>query len=137
MVDDLLDVSRVMRGKVELRRESVELAAVVFRAVETAQPAIDAAEHQLKVSVPDRPVRVHGDEVRLTQVLSNLLVNAAKYSERSGYIWLTVEQQGGEAVVRVKDTGVGLARADLARIFDLFAQEAGPSPGARAGWGSG
>ncbi len=122
MVDDLMDVSRIMRGKVELRKERVDLATVVVRAVETAQPAIDAAGHELTVSLPDESVWVSGDVVRLTQVLSNLLVNAAKYSERAGRVTVTVARVGAEAAVSVKDTGVGIAPADLSRVFELFAQ---------------
>jgi signal transduction histidine kinase/ActR/RegA family two-component response regulator len=122
MVDDLMDVSRIMRGKVELRREPVDLATVVGRAVETAQPAVDAAGHQLTVVLPDEPLRVNGDLVRLTQVLSNLLVNASKYSDRAGRITVTAGRSGEEAVLGVKDTGVGIAPADLSRIFELFAQ---------------
>src|SRR5262249_55864525 len=85
---DLLDVSRVMRGKIELRREVLDLAAVVARAVETAQPAIDAQRHELTVALPPEPVLLEGDLVRLAQVLANLLNNAAKYTEPGGHIWL-------------------------------------------------
>lgn len=122
MVDDLMDVSRIVRGKVDIQRVPVDLATVVGRATETAQPAIDAAGHQLVVSLPDEPTWVSGDVVRLTQVLSNLLVNACKYSDRAGQITVAVRREGPEAVIRVKDTGVGIAPEHLARIFDLFAQ---------------
>jgi PAS domain S-box-containing protein len=122
LVDDLLDVSRIVRGKVELRREPVELAAVVARAVETSQPIIDAEGHQLTHSAPPEPLWVNGDLVRLAQVVSNLLNNAAKYTERGGRIGLATSREGGEAVLRVRDTGVGIAPELLPRLFDMFFQ---------------
>jgi signal transduction histidine kinase len=122
LVDDLLDVSRVMRGKITLHRERVELATVVARAVETAQPLIEAQGHDLRISVPPESLAVEADPVRLAQVLGNLLTNAAKYTERGGRIWLTAQRQGNEAVLRVRDTGIGLEPEMLPRIFDLFVQ---------------
>ncbi|HWB11450.1 MAG TPA: ATP-binding protein [Pirellulales bacterium] len=122
LVDDLLDVSRIMRGKIELRREAVELAAVVARAVETSQPRLDAEGHRLTVLVASECLLLYGDLVRLAQVISNLLDNAAKYTERGGQIWLTAIREGNEAVVRVRDTGIGIAPAALPRLFDMFYQ---------------
>ena len=122
LVDDLLDVSRIMRGKVELRREPIELATVVARAVETSQPLIDAEAHRLTVSVAPDPLWVHGDLVRLAQVISNLLNNAAKYTERGGEIFIGAERAGDEAVIRVRDTGIGIPRDALPRLFDMFYQ---------------
>ena len=122
LVDDLLDVSRIMRGKVELRREPVELASVVARAVETSQPVIDAESHRLTVSVPPEPLWLDGDQVRLAQVVSNLLNNAAKYTERGGSISLSTAREDDEAVLRVRDTGIGIAPALLPRLFDMFFQ---------------
>ncbi len=122
LVDDLLDVSRVMRGKIELRRERVELATVVARAVETVQPLIDAQRHELGVSVPPESLPIDGDPVRLAQVVGNLLTNAAKYTEKGGRIGLTAERDGGVAVLRVRDTGIGIAPEMLPRIFELFVQ---------------
>jgi len=122
LVDDLLDVSRISRGKLELRKERVELAAVVNNAVETSRPLIDSGGHQLTVSLPPEPVWVDADVTRLGQVFANLLNNAAKYSDRGGRIGLTVERQGGEAVVTVKDVGVGIPPHMLPHIFDLFTQ---------------
>ncbi len=122
MVDDLLDVSRLLRGKIELRAETIDVADVVARAVETAQPVIDTAGHELTVTLPDAPLWVGGDRVRLAQVLANLLTNAAKYTERAGRITLTAADENGEAVVRVRDTGVGIAPELLPRVFDLFVQ---------------
>jgi PAS domain S-box-containing protein len=122
LVDDLLDVSRIMRGKIDLRKEPLELSAVVTQAVETAQPAIDAQSHQLTVSLPPEPVRLEGDLVRLAQVLANLLNNAAKYTERGGHIWLSADREGSEVVIHVRDNGIGIAPEMLPRIFDLFVQ---------------
>jgi PAS domain S-box-containing protein len=122
LVDDLLDVSRISRGKLELRKERVELAAVVSHAVETSRPVIDSGGHQLTVSLPPEPVWLDADVTRLGQVFANLLNNAAKYSERGGSIRLAVERQGGEAVVTVEDGGIGIPPHMLPRIFDLFTQ---------------
>jgi signal transduction histidine kinase len=122
LVDDLLDVSRITRGKVELRMEPTELGPVLTAAVETARPLIDAKRHHLTVTQPGRPVRVSADAVRLTQVVGNLLNNAAKYSEEGATIALSLAVEGPEAVVRVRDTGVGIAPEMLPRVFDLFTQ---------------
>jgi PAS domain S-box-containing protein len=122
LVDDLLDVSRIMRGKVELRRQQVELATVIARAVEASQPIIDAEGHQLTVTLPPEPLWVNGDLVRLAQVVNNLLNNAAKYTDRGGEIRLTAAREDGEAVVRVRDTGIGIAPELLPRLFDMFFQ---------------
>jgi two-component system CheB/CheR fusion protein len=122
LVDDLLDVSRIMRGKISLDRQPVDLATVVDRATETAQPVIDAYGHELVIDLPERPVVLEGDQVRLAQVISNLLTNAAKYTEKAGRIWLAAEADGDEVVIRVRDSGVGIAPDLLPRVFDLFVQ---------------
>jgi len=122
LVDDLLDVSRIIRNKIELRKEPVDLSAAVARAVETAQPVIDSHGHKLLVSLPERPIAVQGDLIRLSQVIANLLSNAAKYSDRPGRIQLSVDRSGNEAVVRVRDEGIGIEADLLPRIFDLFVQ---------------
>ncbi len=122
LVDDLLDVSRISRGKMELRRERILLSDVVASAVETARPAIDAAGHLLTVSAPPEPLHLDGDLTRLAQVFSNLLTNAAKYTPASGKIWLAVERAGGDAVVSVKDTGVGIPAEAQPRLFIMFSQ---------------
>lgn len=122
LVDDLLDVSRISRGKIELRKERVELAAVVQSAVETSRPLIEQTGQQLTVTVPQQPVYVDADVTRLAQACMNLLNNAAKYSEPGGQIWLTVERHGSEVALSVKDTGTGIAASELPRIFDLFTQ---------------
>jgi signal transduction histidine kinase/DNA-binding response OmpR family regulator len=122
LVDDLLDVSRITRGKIRLLRETVNAAAIVARAVEISQPLIKARRHELVVSVPQEPIYVEGDPVRLAQVMGNLLNNAAKYTEEGGRVWLTVERDGGEAVFRVRDTGVGIPYEMLTSVFELFTQ---------------
>lgn len=122
LVDDLLDVSRISRGKMELRRERVRLADVVGSAVETARPLTDAAGHTLRVSLPDDPVPLDADLTRLAQVFANLLTNSAKYTPHGGKIWLTAARDGAEVVVTVRDTGIGIPAGDLARIFDMFSQ---------------
>ncbi len=122
LVDDLLDVSRIVRGKIELRREPVDLAVAIARAVETAQPVVDAQGHQLTISVPEQAVWVDGDLIRLSQVIANLLTNAAKYTTEAGRISVGLERSGGEAVVRVRDTGVGIPPELQPSIFELFVQ---------------
>jgi len=122
LVDDLLDVSRIIRNKIDLRKEPIDLTAAVERALETAQPVIDAHGHEVKVSMPSRPISVEADLIRLAQVIANLLTNAARYSQKPGLIWLNLEQQGAEAVVRVRDQGIGIETELLPRIFDLFVQ---------------
>jgi PAS domain S-box-containing protein len=122
LVDDLLEVSRITRGKIELKREPIELAAVVRSAVETSRPLIDAAGHQLAITVDPEPITLEADPVRLAQVIANLLNNASKYTEMGGQIWLSARREGAEAVVSVKDTGVGIPAEMLPRVFDMFAQ---------------
>jgi PAS domain S-box-containing protein len=137
LVDDLLDVSRVMRGKIELRKEPVELATVVARAVETVQPLIDTQGHQLSVRISSESLLLDGDPVRLAQIIGNLLTNAAKYTEPNGRIWLTAEREDGMAVLRVRDNGIGIAPPMLARIFELFVQVDHTSTKAQGGLGIG
>jgi signal transduction histidine kinase/DNA-binding response OmpR family regulator len=122
LVDDLLDLSRITRGKIRLQTEPIEAGAVVARAVETSRPLIEARKHQLQVSLPPEPLRVQADPVRLAQVLANLLNNAAKYTEEGGRIWMTVERRDSEAVFQVRDTGVGIPPEMLATVFDPFTQ---------------
>ncbi len=122
MVDDLLDVSRITRGKIELRKEVVDLASVVSRTVETARPLFEDRRQELTVDLPPEPVRLEADSTRLEQVLANLLNNAAKYTDQGGHIWLSARQESGELVLRVRDTGVGIAADMLARIFEPFMQ---------------
>ncbi len=122
LVDDLLDMSRVMQGKIELRKEPVELATLVARAVETAQPAIEAAGHQLDLALPPESLLLEVDPVRIIQVIGNLLTNAAKYTKARGRIWVTAERGDGEAILKVRDNGIGIAPETLPHVFELFVQ---------------
>jgi two-component system CheB/CheR fusion protein len=122
LVDDLLDVSRITRGKVQLRLQSVELPAVIQRAVETSRPHIDAKGHHLTVTLPAEMIRLHADSARLAQVFANLLNNAAKYMEPGGQIWLSAQREGNQVAVHVRDTGVGITQDMLPKIFDVFTQ---------------
>jgi PAS domain S-box-containing protein len=122
LLDDLLDVARFTRGKIQLRREPVDLAAVAAQAIETARPLIEARGHRLEVTLPPGPVVLVGDPTRLEQILANLLNNAAKYTEPGGRIDLTAELQSQEVMLWVRDTGIGLSEEMLPRVFDLFSQ---------------
>ena len=122
LVDDLLEISRLSRGKLEIRKERVDLVSVVEAALENTRPLIDAAGHELTVSLPSEPIVLEADPVRLAQVISNLLNNAAKYTEHGGRIWLNAEKMETEVLVRVRDTGVGIPGHLLPRIFDIFRQ---------------
>ena len=122
LVNDLLDMSRVNQGKIELRRARIELASVVADAVEIARPLCDLMGHELTVTVPREPICLNADPLRLAQVLGNLLNNAGKFSERGARIHLSVELEGEQAVVRVRDNGIGIAPDHLPQIFDMFMQ---------------
>jgi signal transduction histidine kinase/DNA-binding response OmpR family regulator len=122
LVDDLMEVSRITRGKIELRKEQTEVAAVIQRAIETSKPLIDNAHHKLTIDLPDERLTIHGDPVRLAQAVSNLLNNAAKYTEEGGHIWLTVRRNDSHVVLSVRDDGIGIPPEMLPRIFDPFIQ---------------
>jgi len=122
LVDDLLDVSRVMRGKIELRKEPVELATVVARAVETVRPLVEVQGHELIANVSTRSLPLDVDPVRLAQVITNLLTNAAKYTEPGGRIRLIGGREGNEAVLRIQDNGIGIGPDMLPHVFELFVQ---------------
>lgn len=122
LVDDLMDVSRISRGKIELKREQIGLAEVVARAVETSRPLIDERGHEFVVTLPPQPIYVDADPTRLSQVLANLLNNAAKYTERGGRIDLTALAQGNEVAVSIKDSGIGIPRDKLPSVFEMFSQ---------------
>lgn len=124
LVDDLLEITRITADRIQLRQERVVVGGIVERGVETACPLIEQRKHELTVSVPPQPIWLYADANRLEQVVVNLLNNAAKYTDEGGRIWLTVKQEGDECVMRVKDTGVGIASELLPRIFDLFTQGA-------------
>ena len=137
LVDDLLDVSRITRGTIELRREPVDVADVLKAAVEASSALIERWRHQLRVTPPSQPLYVEGDTTRLTQIVANLLDNAAKYTDAGGRIWLSAEREGEDAVIRVKDTGIGIAPELLPHIFDMFTQAALPLERAQGGLGVG
>jgi signal transduction histidine kinase/integral membrane sensor domain MASE1 len=122
LVDDLLDVSRITRGKIELRRERVDLRTAVERVVETVRPLVDDRGHDLRLSLPPEPILLEADPTRLEQILSNLLSNAAKYTPSSGKIDFSIARDGEQAVIRVRDNGIGIRPEMLGRIFELFAQ---------------
>ena len=122
LIDDLMDVSRITRGKMELRPERIELSTIVRNAVETSRPLVEEAGHELSVTLPTRPIIVDADVTRLAQVFSNLLNNAAKYTERGGDIALVVERQGSDVMVSVRDNGIGIPPEMLPEVFDMFTQ---------------
>jgi PAS domain S-box-containing protein len=123
LVDDLLDVSRISQGKVELRREQVDVGEAVTAAIETSRPLIDAGRHHLGTELaPPGTLRVDADFTRLCQIVANLLNNAAKYTPEGGRIRVLAVREGGEAVITVQDSGIGLTRDMLSRVFDMFAQ---------------
>ena len=122
LVDDLLDMSRITQGKIELRRQNVELVMVVEQAIETARPLIDRQGHELTVSLPTEPVLLHADPTRLAQIIANLLNNAAKYSDPRGHIWLTARRKENQLVLQVRDAGIGIDPQVLPQVFDMFVQ---------------
>ena len=137
LLEDLLDVSRISRQRLELRTELLELTSVVDAALETSRPVIEAAGHELIVRVPTAPLRLMGDPVRLEQVLSNLLNNAAKYTEGSGRIELAAAQEGSEVVISVKDNGIGIDASMLPDLFRIFSQQQGTHGRTQEGLGIG
>jgi PAS domain S-box-containing protein len=122
LLDDLLDVSRITRGQLELKKDYVELKSLINVAVETARPLIDSKQHELVVKLPDVPISLEADPLRLSQVVANLLTNAAKYTDRRGRIELFVQVENGELVIAVRDNGIGLHKEALPRLFTMFAQ---------------
>jgi len=137
LVEDLLDVSRITRGTIELRRERVSLATVLKAAVEASSALMERNRHQLKVTTPSQPLYVEGDVTRLTQIVANLLDNAAKYTDPGGKVWLSAEREGDSAVIRVKDSGIGISAEVLPRIFDMFTQAGLPVERSQGGLGVG
>jgi len=136
LIDDLLDLSRITNGKIELRRERFDLAAAIQDALETSRPVLESAGHELTVTLPPRPVLVDADRTRLAQVFANLLNNAAKYTDRGGRIGLDAERAGDEAVISVADTGIGIAADVLPHLFEMFSQATPALEPRRAGWAS-
>ena len=137
IVDELLEVSRITTGRIQLQKESINLGVVAENALATVRSLIDQRKHELTVSLPTQTTWVHGDAARLEQVVVNLLANAAKYTDQGGHIWLSVQHEGEEAVVRVRDTGVGIAPESLPRIFELFTQAERSLDRAQGGLGIG
>jgi len=137
LVDDLLDVSRLARGKVTLTRRPTELAVVVAKAVEAAAPLLEQRRHRLSLSVPAQGLSVDADEVRLTQVIGHLLTNAALYTDPDGRIEVTGVREGEEVVLRVRDNGAGIAPGLLPRLFEMFVQDARGSDRTQGGLGLG
>jgi len=137
LVDDLLDVSRITRNKMELRKQRVELASIVHHAAEACRPLGDTLQHEVTVTLPPEPVYLNADPARLAQVFQNLLNNACKYTEPRGSVWLTAERQAGDVLVTVKDTGLGIPPDKLASIFDMFTQVDASRERARGGLGIG
>jgi signal transduction histidine kinase len=137
LVEDLLDFSRIPRGQLRLRRERLDLRTVVTHAVQTVELTMQQRNQRLTTSVPDSPVWLDGDSARLEQVLVNLLVNAAKYTDAGGDVALAIEREGLQAVLRIRDSGIGIAPDLLPQVFDLFVQADPGSPRADAGLGIG
>jgi PAS domain S-box-containing protein len=137
LVDDLLEVSRITSGKIELRKERIDLAAIVRSSVETSRPLIEAVGHQLSLTFSAEPLMVEGDPVRLAQVFANLLNNAAKYTDPGGRIWISIGRDGNWAAVSVRDTGAGIAGEMLPRVFELFTQAEHLSERSQGGLGIG
>jgi PAS domain S-box-containing protein len=137
LLEDLFEVSRISRNKLELRKERVELAAVVEAALETSRPIIEASGHELTVTLPPEPIYLEADPVRLAQVFANLLNNAAKYTGEGGRVWLSAERRGDDVTVSVKDNGIGIAAEMLPHIFEIFSQAKPASERSRGGLGIG
>jgi PAS domain S-box-containing protein len=135
LVDDLLDVSRITNNKLRLRKERIDLAAAIDSSLETTRPLIEQAGHQLTVLLPPDPIHVDADLTRLAQVFTNLIGNSVKYTESGGHIWLTVERRDSQAVVSVRDSGIGIAAEHLPHLFEMFSQ--GTSALERSGGGLG
>ncbi|MFL6693296.1 MAG: ATP-binding protein, partial [Ramlibacter sp.] len=137
LVDDLLELSRISRGTLSLRKERVEVATTVQNAVETSEPLIQAAGHRLHVELPPHPLWLEGDPVRLAQILANLLNNASKYSEAGGEITVRARSQDGQAVISVRDTGIGIDPEALPRMFEMFSRGQRDSGRTQGGLGIG
>jgi signal transduction histidine kinase len=137
LIEDLLDVSRISRGKLTLRRERVALREVIDLALDVSRPSIEAAAHALEMELPDEPLALDGDRVRLAQILSNLLINAAKYTPRGGRIQLKVHRDDDHVALEVRDNGIGIPPVALAKIFELFMQADGSMTRSHGGLGIG
>ena len=137
LVDDLLNVSRISSGKLTLRKEPVDLAAIIHAAVETCQPVVERFKHELTVTLPPQPVWVNGDSVRLAQVVGNLCNNACKFTPPNGRVWISAEREGSDALVKVRDSGIGIPADKLNSVFELFSQVNQPLDREQGGLGIG
>jgi PAS domain S-box-containing protein len=137
LVDDLLDISRISRGKIELRKDRIELAPIISQAVEATRALYKSMNHELTVTLPPHSIYLDADPARLAQVLGNLLNNACKFTDSGGHVWLTVEQDQGQAVIRVRDNGIGIAADLLPRLFEMFVQADTSQERSREGLGIG
>lgn len=137
LVDDLLDISRITQGKISLKKERIELKTAIELALETSRGLIESSGHQLTISLPEEFIYLDADLTRIAQILLNLLNNAAKYTQPGGKIWLTAEKESNEAVVSVRDTGIGIPPEMLSNIFDMYSQIETASSQTRSGLGIG
>jgi signal transduction histidine kinase len=137
LVDDLLEISRFTRGKLELRTERVDLNVPLNDAIEAAQPLVRSLSHTLTVTLPPVPIYLECDHTRITQVVLNLLNNAAKFTPPGGHIWLTAERESNEVVIRVRDTGIGIPAGHIVRLFEMFSQISPPIDRVQGGLGIG
>lgn len=137
LVDDLLEVSRITRGRVELRTERVDLNVPLNDAIEAVQPLVRSLDHTVTVSFPPVPIYLDCDPTRITQIVLNLLNNAAKFTPRGGRIWLSVERDSNEAIICVRDTGIGIPAEHISRLFEMFSQVSPPIERSHGGLGIG
>jgi len=137
LVDDLLDISRIKRGKMDLKKEVVTVHALIERALELTEPLITRRRHELSVDLPPSPIAIEADPIRVVQALSNLLNNAAKYTDPGGRITVSARKEAEEAVIEVRDTGIGIAKEMLPRVFELFMQADGSVERSQGGLGIG
>ncbi len=122
LIDDLLDVSRIVHGAIQLRKEPVELTPIIARVLDVVRPLIQSRHHELIVNLTADQFIIHADPVRIEQIFTNLLNNAAKFTKEGGKIWLTAAREDSHIVIRVRDNGIGISREQLREIFDLFVQ---------------
>ncbi len=137
LVEDLLDVSRIDSGKIDLRKQVVDLTTITRHAIDAGRPFLEERKHELIVAIPDESILIEADSTRLEQVLDNLMTNAAKYTDAGGRIWLSVSREGESAIIRLRDTGVGIEPAMLSKVFDLFVQAERRMDRSRGGLGIG
>ncbi len=135
LIDDLMDVSRITQGKIKLQRKSVDLSTVVQTALDAVKPQCERAGHAMTLGLSVQPLQIDGDPTRLAQVVVNIVGNACKFTPHGGRIWISTEREDNEAVLRVKDTGAGIALEDQTRIFEMFVQSAQPTGATLQGHG--